>query len=125
MISKTLLVLVIACLVCGLAVPQTHHEQRESKKEVRSKLFKQVLADYSDVRECVAQEQGGAHTAEENMSVEEVDLNRDGVTEYQVELSGPCVCGMVNCSIYIYRQTPAGYESILEDASGFGLQRLR
>ena len=125
MISKSLMVLVIACLVCGLAVPQTHHEQRESKKEVRSRLFKQVLADYSEVRECVEKEEGGTRTAEENMSVEEVDLNRDGVTEYQVELSGPCVCGMVNCSIYIYRQTPAGYEGILDDAAGFGLQRLK
>src|ERR1700752_2022513 len=121
MISKTLMVLVVACLV----LPQTHHEQRESKKDVRSRLFKQVLADYSDVRECVEKEAGGARAAEENMSVEEVDLNLDGVTEYQVELSGPCVCGMVNCSIYIYRQTPAGYESILDDAAGLGLQRLK
>ena len=125
MITKTLMVLVIACLVSGLAVPQTHHEQRETKKDVRSKLFKQVLADYADVRECVEKEEGGARTAQENMSVEEVDLNRDGVTEYQVELSGPCVCGMVNCTIYMYRQTPAGYESILEDAAGFGLQLLK
>ena len=128
MIPKT--VSVIACVICLLALAaetrsQTHHEQRESKKEVRSKLFKQVLADYSDVRECVDKEEGGARAAEENMSVEEVDLNRDGVTEYQVELSSPCVCGMVNCSIYVYRQTPAGYESILEDAAGFGIQVLK
>jgi hypothetical protein len=118
MISKSLMVLVITCLVCGLAVSQT-------KKDVRSKLFKQVLADYPDVRECVEKEEGGTRTAEENMSVEEVDLNRDGVTEYQVELSGPCVCGMVNCSIYLYRQSPDGYKVILEDAAGFGLQLLK
>src|SRR5215813_2389968 len=118
MISKSMMVLVVVCLACGLAVSQT-------KKDVRSTLFKQVLADYPDGRECVEKEDGGARTAEENMSVEEVDLNRDGVTEYQVELSGPCVCGMVNCSIYVYRQTPAGYESILDDASGFGMQRLK
>src|SRR6185503_9835573 len=37
----------------------------------------------------------------------------------------PCDCGMVNCSIYIYRQTPAGYESLLENASGYSLQRLK
>lgn len=123
MISKGLMALVISCLVCGVAVSQTH--QRESKKDVRSKLFKQVLVDYSDIRECVEKEEGGTRTAEENMSVEEVDLNRDGVTEYQVELSGACACGMVNCSIYVYRQTPAGYESILEDAAGFGIQLLK
>lgn len=118
MISKSLMVLVISCLVCGVAVSQT-------KKEVRSKLLKQVLAGSPDVRECVEKEEGGIRAAEENMSVEEVDLNRDGVVEYQVELSGPCACGMVNCSIYIYRQTPAGYESILEDASGFDLRVLK
>ena len=125
MISKSLMAVVIACLVCGLAVAQTHHEQRESKKEVRSKLFKQVLADSPDVRECIEKEEGGTRTAEENMSVEEVDLNRDGVTEYEVELSGPCACGMVNCSIYVYRLTPTGYELILEDAAGYGFQLLK
>ena len=72
MISKSLMVLVTVCLVCSVAVSQT-------KKEVRSKLFKQVLADYPDVRECVDKEEGGTRSAEENMSVEEVDLNRDGV----------------------------------------------
>jgi hypothetical protein len=125
MILKSLMALVIACLVCGLAVSQTHHEQRESKKEVRSKLFKQVLASDPDVRECIEKEEGGTRTAEENMSVEEVDLNRDGATEYQVELSGPCACGMVNCPIYLYRQSTTGYELILENAAGFGLELLK
>jgi len=123
MIPKRLMAAAIACLIAvsGLAV----ETQPQVKKDVRSKLFKQALADYPDVRECVDKEEGGARTAEENMTVEEVDLNRDGVKEYQVELSGPCVCGMVNCSIYVYRQTPTGYESILEDASGYGLQLLK
>lgn len=100
------------------------YAQREAPKDVRRKLFKQVLADYPDVRECVDQE-GGARAAEENMSATEVDVNRDGVPEYEVELSGPCVCGMVNCSIYLYRQTAAGYESILNDAAGLGLELLK
>lgn len=130
MISTRLMASVIAGIIAisGLTVetrPQAHHDQRESKKEVRSKLFKQVLADYADVRECVEKEEGGTRTAEENMNVEEVDLNRDGVKEYEVELSGPCVCGMVNCSIYLYRQSVAGYELILEDAAGLGLELLK
>ena len=130
MISKRLVASVVAGVIAisGLAVetrPQAHHDQRESKKEVRSKLFKQVLADYADVRECVEKEEGGTRTAEENMNVEEVDLNRDGVSEYEVELSGPCVCGMVNCSIYLYRQSVSGYELILEDAAGLGLELLK
>ncbi len=128
MISKTLTA--IACVICllGLASEtraQAHHDQRENKKEVRSRLFKQVLADYADVRECVEKEEGGTRAAEENMSVEEVDLNRDGVSEFEVQLSGPCVCGMVNCSIYLYRQNPAGYELILEDAAGLGIELLK
>jgi hypothetical protein len=98
---------------------------KEAPKDVRSKLFKQVMADYPDVRECVTNEEGGARAAEENMSAYEVDLNRDGAPEYEVGISGPCDCGMVNCSIYLYRQSLTGYESILEGASGFGLELLK
>ena len=128
MFSKTLTA--IACVVCllGLAAEtrsQAHHDQRENKKEMRSRLFKQALADFPEVRECVEKEEGGTRAAEENMSVEEVDLNRDGVSEYEVQISGPCVCGMVNCSIYLYRQSPAGYELILADAAGLGLELLK
>ena len=32
---------------------------------------------------------------------------------------------MVNCSIYVYRQRAGGYESILEDASGLGIELLK
>ena len=59
-------------------------QQREVSRDVRSKLFKQVLADYPDVRECIANAEGGARAAEENMTVEEQDLNRDRVPEYEV-----------------------------------------
>jgi hypothetical protein len=121
MISKT--VSAVVCVICLLGL--TAETRSQSKKEVQSKLLKQVLADYPDVRECVEKEEGGTRTAEENMTVTEVDVNRDGVSEYEVELSGPCVCGMVNCSIYLYRQTLTGYESILEDAAGLGLELLK
>ena len=100
-------------------------QEREVPKEIRSKLFKQVLADYPDVRECVEKEEGGTRKAEEDMTVTEVDVNRDGVSEYEVELSGQCTCGMVNCSIYLYRQSAAGYESLLPDAAGLGLELLK
>ncbi len=123
MISKSLTASAIACVISVFSFAIETRSQ--SKKEVRSKLFKQVLVDDPDVRECAEKEEGGTRAAEENMSVEEVDLNRDGVSEYEVELSGPCACGMVNCSIFLYRQTASGYELILEDASGFGLKLLR
>lgn len=100
-------------------------QKREASKEVRSKLFKQVMNDFSELRECVEKEEGGTRAAEENSTVEEVDLNRDGVPEYDVELSGPCACGMVNCSIYLYRQSRNGYELILDDAAGLGLEVLK
>ena len=111
--------------IVSLTAVTMNTQQREVPKEIRGKLFKQVLADYSDMRECVENEEGGTRAAEEKMNVEEVDLNRDGVAEYEVELSSPCTCGMVNCSIYLYRQTPTGYESILEDAAGYGLELLK
>lgn len=109
----------------GLTVNATSGAQeREVSKEVRSKLFKQVLADI-DLRECYEKEEGGLRAAEEKTTIFEVDLNRDGVPEYDVELSGGCACGMVNCSIYLYRQSGNGYELILDGASGFGLEVLK
>lgn len=122
-LTTSVLVSVLALSVGVRA--QVHTAQREAQKDVRSRLFKQVLADYPEVRDCVTNEEGGIRAAEENMSLEERDLNGDGVHEYEVGISGPCDCGMVNCSIYIYRQTAGGYESILEGASGFGLDVLK
>ena len=122
----TVLVGISFVLLSGLAVSATPGAQkREASKEVRSKLFKQVLADFGELRECVEKEEGGVRAAEEGTTVEEVDLNRDGVPEYEVGLSSPCACGMVNCSIYVYRQSRGGYELILDGAAGFGLEVLK
>jgi hypothetical protein len=103
----------------------TSAQQHDDKQEVRGKLFNQVLSDFKDLRECFEQEEGGLRKAQENMTIEELDLNRDGVNEYQVEMSGPCACGMVNCSIYVFRKTGQGFEAILDDASGFGMEMLK
>ena len=113
------------CLVVILSVVSAFAQNREPSKEVRSKLFRQVLADFSELRECVEKEEGGVRAAEEGATVEEVDLNRDGIPEYEVGLSSPCACGMVNCSIYVYRQSRAGSELILDGAAGFGLEVLK
>src|SRR6185369_17363251 len=101
MTQKLAVLLVLITLTCATAFTQ----EKEVPKPIRSKLLKQVLSEYPDVRDCVEKEEGGTAKAEENMSVTEVDVNRDGVSEYEVELSGPCTCGMVNCSIYLYRQS--------------------
>lgn len=110
---------------CSLFASLINAQQHADKQELRAKLFKQVLADFKDLRECYEQEEGGLSKAQENMNVEEHDLNRDGVNEYQVELSGPCSCGMVNCSIYVYRKTGEGFETILDDAAGYGFEVLK
>ena len=94
-------------------------------KEVRAKLFQQVLAEDAELRECLKEQEGGARAAEENMFVEEHDLNRDGVKEYEVQLSGMCSCGAHNCNIYLYRRAGQGFESILESTSGLGIEFLR
>ena len=100
------------------------HTQREAPKEVRSRLFPQVLKD-SGERDCIEKEEGGLRAAEEKLYVDEVDLNRDGVSEYEVELSTPCTCGMVNCSVFLYRQSATGYELILDGAAGLGVEVLK
>jgi len=120
--KSTVSLIVVNCLLFGVVVQAQQHDD---KQEVRAKLFNQVLSDFKDVRECLEQEEGGLRKAQEDMNVEEHDLNRDGVNEYEVELSGPCTCGMVNCSIYIYRKTGQGFESILDDAAGFSVELLK
>ncbi len=115
-------------LICAFALSAlapAAAQKREAPKDVRSKLFKQVMADYAELRECVMKEEGGARAAEEGTTVEEVDLNRDGVAEYEVQLSSPCVCGMVNCTIYLYRQHAGRYEALLEGAAGLGVELLK
>jgi hypothetical protein len=99
--------------------------QGEPSKEVRTRLFKQVVADDPDLRDCLKDQEGGAAAAQENMTVEARDLNRDGVKEYEVQLSGMCACGAQNCTIYLYRANGAGFESMLEGASGLGIELLR
>src|SRR5215211_9341277 len=104
---------------------QEHSATREAPKSVRSKLFKQVMADFAELRDCLGNEAGGVSAAEENLSAYERDLNGDGAPEYEVGISGPCDCGMVNCSIWLYRQSLTGYELILDGASGFDLNLLK
>jgi hypothetical protein len=99
--------------------------QGEPSPAIRAKLFKQIVADDAELRECLKEQEGGAAAAQENMTVEQHDLNRDGVKEYEVQLSGMCACGAHNCTIYLYRATDQGFESILEGASGLGIEFLR
>jgi hypothetical protein len=120
----------VLLLIFAMTVVSTHaqphdEQQQEPSAEIRGQLFKQVLADFPDLRECIEQGEGGVRAAQENMTVETVDVNHDGVPEYEVQMSGACACGMVNCSIYIYRKTAQGFESLLDDASGMGLELLK
>jgi len=112
-------------ITCFVFVMVAQAQQHDNKQDLRAKLFNQVLSDFKDLRECMQQDEGGLRKAQEDMTIEDVDLNRDGVNEYQVEMSGPCACGMVNCSIYIYRKTGSGFEVILDDAAGFGAEVLK
>ena len=115
--------ILIATLFLSISSAEAQR-RRAVSKDMRSKLFKQVLADFKDIRECLT-EDNSMREAEENMSVEEVDLNRDGVAEYEVQMAGACACGMVNCSIYLYRSTLTGFESLLDEAAGFELELLK
>ena len=95
-------------------------------KDVRGRLFKQVLAEDAELRDCLKEQRGGTAPSEEDVTIEELDLNRDGVKEYEVQLAGICACGAHNCTIYLYRRAGQGFESILaESASGLGIELLK
>jgi hypothetical protein len=95
-------------------------------KDVRNRLYKQVIAEDAELRDCLKEQQGGNAPSEDEMTIEELDLNRDGVKEYEVQLSGMCACGAHNCTIYLYRRVGQGFESILEEnASGLGVELLK
>jgi len=111
---------IVASLSFG-AMPQQH----DNKQELRAKLFKQVIDDFKDLRECMEGEEGGLTAGQDKMTVTEIDLNRDGVNEYQVEMGGPCACGTVNCSIYVYRKAGQGFESLLDEAAGYTIETLK
>jgi hypothetical protein len=111
------------CLILFVAVGVFAFQGGPSK-DVRSRLFKQVLAEDAELRDCLKEQQGGTIATEEDMSVEELDLNRDGVKEYEVQLSGMCSCGAHNCTIYLYRRSGQGFESIIDSVSGLGVELL-
>jgi hypothetical protein len=101
--------------------------QEGPSKDVRARLFKQITSEDAELRDCLKEQQAGTVTvpSEDEMTVEEIDLNHDGVKEYEVQLSGICACGAHNCTIYLYRRSGQGFESILEGASGLGIELLR
>ena len=101
--------------------------QEGPSKDVRARLFKQIMAEDAELRDCLKEQTDSSVTVptEDEMTVEEIDLNRDGVKEYEVQLSGICACGAHNCTIYLYRRSGQGFESILESASGLGIELLR
>ena len=126
LITRTLIFLLISALAFGttFALPGSQkNKQREASSEVRNKLFQQLLDDYSELRDCKTEE-GGIGAAREGMTAEEVDLNGDGMPEFELQLTGTCSCGAHNCSIWLYRRTGQTYESIL-DGSGLGLEVLK
>ncbi|HYK20035.1 MAG TPA: hypothetical protein VEV42_04830, partial [Pyrinomonadaceae bacterium] len=107
--EKSAAVLINCVLLASLLVSASAQQHtREAPANIRSKLFRQVLADFKELRECIEQDEGGVRAAEEKTTVEEVDLNRDGVPEYKVEMGGGCACGAANCSVFIYRKAGDG-----------------
>lgn len=93
----------------------------------RPKILAQVLKDHPSMIECLEVE--GQTRKEEylaNISIQAIDLNRDGQPEIFVEPSSGCDCGARNCPLWIYRQTAAGYSLFLEsNGMGIGVERTQ
>ena len=94
---------------------------------VRPKILARVLKDHPSLIECLEAE--GQTRKEEylaNISIQAIDLNRDGQPEIFVEPSGGCDCGARNCPLWIYRQTTAGYSLFFENnGMGIGVEQTQ
>lgn len=120
MIKAGFLVLLVGLNVFAL--------QEGPSQDVRARLFKQIMSEDAELRDCLKEQQPDSNVTvptEDEMTVEERDLNGDGIKEYEVQLSGICACGAHNCTIYLYRRSGQRFESILEGASGLGVEVLR
>ena len=81
----------VALVIGGVVVSANAqaHTQREAAKEVRARIFKQVMADFADVRDCVAQEEGAAmqgigHTFFEELVYDNGQLVNPNLVDYRV-----------------------------------------
>jgi len=69
-VKTPVLLLLFFVMVTASVQAQPHgQEKQEPLADVRSQLFKQVLADFRELRECLEQEEGGVRAAQQNMSV--------------------------------------------------------
>jgi hypothetical protein len=119
--------LLFASYTFALATPPQENSDNASSqvtRGVRNEIFRQLMASYPEMRECVRSDAGGEDAARERLSVTPLDLNKDGRPEFEVELGGPCVCGEHNCSIWIFRKAGDEYDQIFE-GDGFGLTALK
>ena len=89
---------------------------------LRNQLIDRVLADFPDQGDCLKDMTAKEQAAFRNDSgIDEIDLDHDGKKEYRIFGSGSCACGAQNCSIWIYRKTPNGFEPIF-DSMGVDLK---
>ena len=61
--------LLLLFVIASIQAQPHGHEKQEPLADVRTQLFKQVLADFRELRECLEQEEGGVRAAQQNMSV--------------------------------------------------------
>lgn len=109
-------------LIWLCVVDVTPQSRRRATPKVRQEIVQQMVRDGQLESSCVQ-----AEGALKVVSVNPIDLNRDGKPEYEIYGQG-CACnGMRRCNQWLYRQTAGGYELLLGpvQVDGFDVKKSR
>lgn len=111
--NKLVLALII-CLLCGIALLVVARQQ--SKSEIPPELIQQLIADINGNENNFRLSEADLEILNANIKFELHDLNSDGVSEVFIYIEHSDWCGAgSNCSYWIYQRTEQGYDLLLED----------
>lgn len=100
--------IVFVCFNAGLAQTGKQATAQEKKE-----LFQLILKNDNEIKEAVS---GGtvAKQLAKDMTIEKIDLNKDGQPEYIVVILDGGICGALgNCPDWVYQKSGGGYQLLL------------
>ena len=107
-----------------VSLPFAANTLAQSKKidSATQKAIVQQLVSDGELTDDSVREEGGASKV---VSIESIDLNRDGKSEFFVYGLHGCACGGRRCFIWVYRKKANGYEMLLSAGTADEISRKK